>query len=103
MEKQTLENVAFEIITNAGMAKSRAMEALYAAKAANFEESEKLLKEADNYNILAERAHMNVITSEAQGNLVNPSVLFIHAEDQLMNCQTIILLTQEIIELHKKQ
>ena len=47
MDKERMELVVFEIVNSAGTAKGLAYEALKEAEDGNFEEAEKLLKEAD--------------------------------------------------------
>ena len=47
MNKEKMELVVFEIVNSTGTAKGLAYEALREAENGNFEEAEKLLKEAD--------------------------------------------------------
>lgn len=96
------EQVSFGIITEAGSAKSSAMEAVFAAKAGNYSEADEKMKQANEEIARASHMHFDVITAEAQGKQLEFKVLFLHAEDQLLSTQTLILLAQEIIDLHKK-
>lgn len=95
------EQISFEIITDAGSAKSSAMEAIFAAKEKDFKTAAEKMKEANVEIGKAAHRHFDVITAEAQGQQLDYKVLFLHAEDQLLSTQTLILLAQEIIDLHK--
>ena len=96
------EEISFGIITKSGMAKSSAMEALYAAKEKDYKTAEAKLLEANKEIAEAGHLHMDVITKEAQGVNHQFKVLFIHAEDQLLTTQTLMLVIEELIELYKK-
>ena len=47
MDKEKLELIVFDIVNSAGTAKGLAYEALAEAEKGNYEEADKLLKEAD--------------------------------------------------------
>lgn len=96
------EKISFTIIAYAGEAKGYAMQAINEAKIKNFTNAYQLIESAENSCVIAEKAHMDVITSEAQGQQIEFKVIFMHAEDQLLTTQTIILLAKEFIEVYKK-
>lgn len=96
------EKISMGLITKAGEAKSSAMEALYAAKAGDFELAASKLADADKEIGEASHMHFEVITKEAQGVQLEFKVLFIHAEDQLLSTQTLILMATEMIEMWKQ-
>lgn len=104
MEKSKInfEEISFQMVALAGEAKSKALEALMIAKDGNFKRAEKLLLEAEQVSNEASHAHMDVVVEEANGIKHPFSALFVHAEDQMMNTQTILLLVGEMIELYKK-
>lgn len=85
-----------------GSAKSSAMEALYAAKDGNFKEADEKMNLANKEIGEASHKHFEIIQLEAQGMQLEFKVLFMHAEDQLLTTQTLILLVGEMIELHKR-
>lgn len=95
------EQISFTIITEAGEAKSLAMEAIFAAKEKNFELAKTKIAESNKAIAKASHRHFEVIQKEAQGEQLDFKVLFMHAEDQLLTTQTLILLAKEIIDLHK--
>lgn len=96
-----LELVAFEIISNVGMAKSLAIEAIRDARAFKFEDAEKKIEEAKEYLVNGHHAHAGLITKEAEGEKLQFSLIIMHAEDQLMSAETIKDLAIELIEMNK--
>jgi len=62
-----LELVAFEIISNVGMAKSLAIEAIREARDDNYEEAEKKIEEAKDFLVQGHHAHAGLISKEANG------------------------------------
>lgn len=95
------EEISFKIIAFAGEAKGHAMQAIFYAKEGKFEESLKELEFSDKSMMQAESAHFDVITAEAAGEKLLIPVLFMHAEDQLLTTQTIMILAKEFIDVYK--
>lgn len=97
-----LELVAFEIISNVGMAKSLAIEAIREAREDNYEKAENKIAEAKDFLIQGHHAHAGLITKEANGEKLEFSLIIMHAEDQLISAETIKDLAIELIEMNKK-
>ena len=97
-----LELIAFEIISNVGMAKSLAIEALRAVRSDNYAEGEERLAEAAKYLTEGHHAHTSLIQKEAAGEKTEFSLMLMHAEDQMASCEMAKLLAEEIIELYQK-
>lgn len=97
-----MEKVAFDIIVDAGQAKEHALKAIDLADENKFDEAKKLIADANKQIAAASKHHFEVIAAEADGKKVELSVLFMHAEDQLLSTQTLIILAEKIIKLHKK-
>lgn len=102
MKKINWELISMEIISNVGYAKSNVIIAIQEAKEGNFNKALLLIDEAEEKMIIAEQAHMDVIVQEAKGTKHPFSVLFIHAEDQMLTTQMLILIGKELIEIHTK-
>ncbi len=98
---EELAGVAFNIIIHAGNAKSSAMEGVYAAKEGNFKLAKEKIEESHKEMIEAEKQHTPLIQAEAQGTKVDIPLLLMHAEDQMLTTQTLILMAEEIIHLHE--
>lgn len=99
---EELSQVAFQIITHAGEAKSEAMMAIYDAKENKINEAREKIDKANKAMIIASEQHFELIQSEAQGNRIQIPLILMHAEDQLLSTQTLILLAEEIVNLHEK-
>lgn len=97
------EMVSFEIIANAGDARSFAFGALEAAKAGNFEEAEEMLKKSDAAAVLAHHAQTDLLVKHANGDDVNVDVLLVHAQDHLMTSMLAVELIKELITMYKNK
>lgn len=97
-----LENVIFEIISNSGVAKSLVYEAIKKSEIGEFEESYKLLKEADDYLIKVHNVQTEFIQKEASGEKIDIGVLFVHAQDHLMSTIEIRNLAESLITMNKR-
>ncbi|WP_373897906.1 PTS lactose/cellobiose transporter subunit IIA [Haloimpatiens sp. FM7315] len=97
-----LEQIAFQIISYAGEAKSLLFEALKDAREENFILAEDKVKQAESSILKAHESHFSLIQKEASGDKVQVSLLLMHAEDQLITVETIKSLTLELIEMNKK-
>jgi PTS system cellobiose-specific IIA component len=97
-----MELIAFEIISNVGMAKSLALEALRDVREGRYDEAEKKMSEASDYLVKGHHAHASLIQKEAAGEKVEFSLIIMHAEDQMMAAETIKSLVEEMIEIFKE-
>lgn len=96
-----MEQISFELILNGGNARSRSMEAIYAAKEGDFENAHKKIKEAEEALNKAHSSQTKLIQAEAGGEEFKIDILLIHAQDHLMNAMTLTELAKEIIYLHE--
>ena len=96
-----LELVSFKIISAVGMAKSSFIEAMKVAANGEFDAARAKSKEGESFNG-GHLAHSELIQQEASGNHVVPSILLMHAEDQLMSAETIKVMALEIIRLNER-
>lgn len=99
---EELSQVAFQIITHAGEAKSEAMMAIYDARENKFSEAREKIAKANKAINIASEQHFELIQSEAQGNRIHIPLILMHAEDQLLSTQTLILLAEEMVNLYEK-
>ena len=98
---QSTPVIWFEIISNVGMAKSLAIEALRAVRSDNYAEGEERLAEAAKYLTEGHHAHTSLIQKEAAGEKTEFSLMLMHAEDQMMSAEVIKSLAEEMIEMYK--
>ncbi|MGX7030485.1 PTS lactose/cellobiose transporter subunit IIA [Vagococcus zengguangii] len=101
MDQEYLEAV-MGLIINSGNAKSDAMEAIYAAKAGNFEEADAKIKGAEEALVQAHHSQTGLLTKEAQGEKLEITLLTVHSQDHLMTSIAFTDLAKEIIDLHRK-
>ena len=99
---EQFEMLCFQLITFVGTARTHFINAIQSAKAGNFEEAEKLLKEGDSAFSQGHNGHADLLTMDANGELSGGLMLLMHAEDQLMSAENFRILAQEFIELYKK-
>lgn len=100
MEKTEL--TCFQLISNAGMAKSSFMEAIDLAEKGNFCEAETKMKEGSDFLIAGHTAHAGMIQKEAAGEAAAISLLLLHAEDQLMSAELSETMAKKNIALLKR-
>ncbi len=97
-----LELICFQIISNAGDAKSSLFEAIDLAKESKFEEAAKKVEVADESLLKAHEVHMDLIQKDMGGEKVEFSLILMHAEDQMMQTELLKKLTEEFIDIYKK-
>lgn len=97
----------FEMISSAGMARSKYMEAIHKAKEACFEEAEGLMKEGSTCFVAAHSIHADMLAKdsaklEESGMESSVSLILVHAEDQMMCAETFRLMAEELIQIYRK-
>ena len=92
---------AFELIMNAGNAKSLALMAVESAREFDFEEAQKQLKESQQEFHLAHQAQSDMIQGEANGNPVELNIVLVHAQDHLMDAMVVKDMAVEFVELYR--
>lgn len=97
-----VELVCFQIIKNVNHAKQAFNDAIASAKFNDFEQANRLIKEGSKYFNLAHQEHSKCIQKEANGEISSITLLLMHAEDQLTSCESIKMMTNEIIDLRKE-
>lgn len=97
-----MEEIIMELIVHSGNARSFAMEAIQEAKKGNFEKVDSLLKETNSEFLKAHEIQTKMIQDEINGESTAISLLMVHAQDHLMNAQTVKDLAEEFIYLIKE-
>lgn len=96
-----LELTAFNIISTVGTAKSKVMESMICSREGKFAEAQELINEANDSLRAGEKEHFTVITQEAKEKNVDLTLLFMHAEDQLMTTVVLRDVANELLEMNK--
>lgn len=99
---EKISQVAMEIITYAGLAKSCYMEALMLCKHGEYQASKEKLCQGDESFSQAHSSHLQTLSDEMSTQDPQITLLLTHAEDQLMGAETIKILVQENIDIYKE-
>lgn len=97
-----LELICFQIISSVGSAKSSFIEAAKVAQTYDFDTANQKICEGDDMLLQGHKAHATLIQQEASGTPVTPSMLLMHAEDQLMAAESFKAFAQQQIVIFKK-
>lgn len=100
MEKTEL--ICFQIIANAGGAKTAFMELLTYAKKGDFDQAQAQIQQGDDFLNKGHELHEKLIQKETAGNPNPFSLVLLHAEDQLMSALQIKTLALELIDVYKR-
>lgn len=98
---ERLEDLAMNIIANAGASRGASFEALAAAKKGEFPSAKEKLSAAAEFSHKAHEAHSQLLKLDAKGEVPQVDLLLSHAQDHLMNAALALELITEIIELHQ--
>lgn len=96
------ETFCLELITRAGNGRAEAYDALRAAKSGDFAKAAEHLAAAERELGAAHTAQTKLLAGEAQGVGMTPSLLLVHAQDQLMTAISERTLIGELIELYRR-
>lgn len=101
-ENNELNEIAMQIISNVGAARSCYIEAISLAKEDKYDEAYKLIEDGKELFNEGHKAHFSLIQKEANGESVLPNLLLMHAEDQLMSAEGFAILANEFIDVYQK-
>lgn len=94
--------VAFNIISVAGNAKSSAMMAIAESRNGNVDRAKELLAEADSNLHEAHGLQTKMLSEEARGNAVPLNIILIHAQDHLTGAMLVRDLADEFIAINAR-
>lgn len=102
METTSVESIVMELVVNGGDARSKALEAIMAAKEGDFELAEKNLKESKESLIKAHNFQTSLIQKEMAEQKQEPvSLIMVHGQDHLMNAMTVRDLAAEMVDMYR--
>ena len=102
MNKEDETMIGFQIVAYAGDARTKLLNALQKAQNGEFEESEKLIQEAEECLLQAHKAQTEMIQKEAGGEDVELGFIMVHGQDHLMTTILLKELMKHLIELYKR-
>lgn len=103
-----LQQIPFQLIANAGAARSLAFEALSAAKKGDFDKADDLMAQSREAALAAHQTQTDLLSAEAQaqedgGSHLPVDVMLVHAQDHLMTAMLAQELIAEIIDLYRNK
>ena len=96
------EMLYLQIITEAGNARSKYVEAIQEAKANRYDACNELLKQGNEAYAKGHRIHADLLNQEAGGNKAELDLLLVHAEDQLMSAESFKILCSEFLDIYRR-
>ena len=102
MTKEEVMMIGFEIVADAGEARSKLLMAIKAAENSEFDKAEVLTKEAEEVLLDAHAQQTEMIQKEASGEENEIGFIMVHAQDHLMGAMLLKDLTNHFIKLYKK-
>ena len=98
-----INQVAMNVIMNACQGRDKVDEAIEKMAKNRYEEAKNLLKDAEEYILKAHVAQTQVIQSQAAGEDMEYSLLFIHAQDTIMTSNSELRIAQHILPVFEAQ
>ena len=97
MKKYTAEDIVMNLVCNGGDCRSKALEAIQAARKGDFEQADALM--AHNFQTELIQAEMR----EDESEKAELSLLMVHGQDHLMDGMVVYDLASEIIEILRER
>ena len=94
--------VSFEMISEAGDAKSKAMNAIDLIQEYRFDEAEETLKDAKKSIVKAHQIQTELIRQEIGGEPVDMNILAVHAQDHFAMATSALDMAEKMFKLYKK-
>lgn len=102
MNREEITLLGFEIVSYAGEARSKLIDALKAAQNGDFEKAEELVESANSSIFEAHHAQTSLLQKEAAGEDLAFSVTLMHGQDHLMTTLLLKDMMKHMIELYKR-
>lgn len=99
--KEEMQLAGFQIIANVGTAKSMYLEAMEFARNKDYDKARALIEEGREVFGEAHKHHFELIAKESQGEDLPFSLILMHAEDQMLNTETIQILVSEMVTMYE--
>ncbi|MFD1362385.1 PTS cellobiose transporter subunit IIA [Lentibacillus salinarum] len=102
MEKEQVQNVAFEIILHSGSSRTMIHEAFKMMRESEFENAANKLEESNEELLLAHQTQTELLQQYSSGETVNTEIIMVHAQDHLMTTMTLREVALEMLYLYEK-
>ena len=97
---EELQLAAFEMIAVIGKSKSCFFEAVSLARAGKMKEAKESLQEGNQVLAQAHQHHFSFIQKEASGEVLPYSIIFMHAEDQLLTTGMLKEMCEQLMQVY---
>ena len=95
-------DLAFQIISEAGDARSKALNAISLIQDGKIEEGEEMIKDAKKSLVNAHHIQTKLIQQEIVGNSVDTNIIMVHSQDHFAMATTTIDLAEIIAKLYSQ-
>lgn len=96
----------FEMISAAGAARSKFMEAIAYAEEGKFDEAHNAIAEGEGFYGEAHHVHAAILAEEScgmeEGAMSSVNLILVHAEDQMMCAESFRLIAEKLVNVYKK-
>lgn len=99
---EELETKCFQLIAQAGDAKSSFIEAITQASEGHLQEAEERMKSGHKAFVEGHKIHAEMLQHEASGKDKLEGLLVIHAEDQMMSAETFEVMAEQFLNLYRR-
>lgn len=103
MNREEITLLGFEIVSYAGEARSKLLDALKAAQVGEFDKAEELVESANASIVEAHHAQTSLLQKEAAGEDLAFSVTLMHGQDHLMTTVLLKDLIQHLINIYREK
>ena len=100
--KQEISMIGFEIVAYAGDAQTDLLSAIDAARTGDFEQAEKLHKQAQDELVDAHNTQTKLLSQEAGGAELDVTFIMVHAQDTLMTTMMLEKQTRFMIDAYRR-
>lgn len=98
---EELENAMIEIVALSGEARTKLLEAVKKGKVGDMLSAEKLIQEAQLDLNDAHNAQTDLLAREARGEITEPTVLLVHAQDHLMTTMLLRDVIETLLDIYR--
>ncbi len=102
MDKQELVEVSFNIIVNAGEARTKVYNSFKKMNDGEYDEAAKILEESNQDLLKAHNSQTDLLTRYANDEEIVMDVMLVHAQDHLMTTMTLRETALQMLEMYKK-
>lgn len=102
MNKEEVAMIGFEVVSYAGEARSKLMEALNYAESGDFEAADRLVIEANTSLVEAHKSQTQMLAAEARGEDIELGFIMVHAQDHLMTTMLLRDTMKHLFNIYKR-